>query len=175
MPHDILNHILEVTHARPCGLDRWMGHCIGHGSQRHRDLSIRKTLRLILVHCFGACDFSTICRSLGIVPAQLFLDSPLPRGARPLPKPTRPDHRKTAHPLGVHAQALKERALVALDAASGLDCSSWSSDDWDMAWDAVGRAFDDLTHVENLFATADRLHERAYAEEQPERNTKENR
>lgn len=171
---EVLPHILEVTDARPCGPDRWMGHGICHGSKRSRDLSIRNTGSLILLHDFTGCPLSAICSALGIRVADLFLNTSHSHVSHSTPKRSRPDRLKTAFVFEFHAMALKERAEATWNAASGLDCRMWVDRDFDAAVDAVGRAFDNLAHAENLFGVVEQLRERAFAEKQLQRNKKEN-
>ncbi|MGE3979573.1 MAG: hypothetical protein AB7F94_18610, partial [Nitrospira sp.] len=64
MPLETLNYILDATRAKPCGCDRWMGHCVSHGSRKHRDLSIRRTDDRILLYDFAGCSLHEICGAL---------------------------------------------------------------------------------------------------------------
>lgn len=161
---DVLDHIIHATRAKPCGCDRWLGHCISHGSRNHPDLSIRKTNRRILVFCFAACPFASICDSLGIVPAQLFLDSPLPRGSQPLPQPSRPDRHKMAGALEIHGVLLEEEAQTVLNAVPSSDCRDWTDHDFDAAWLLVAWVFERRERAQLLYGAADWLRERAFQE-----------
>lgn len=165
MLRDVLAHILDVTDARPRGADRWMGHGLCHGSKRNRDLSIRLTSDRILLHDFTGCELSSICHALGIRLRDLFFDAPVPRASRATPKPPRVDRRQIAYRLELQGLLLGARADAVFWAAGGLDTSRWSDTDFDVAMDAVGRAYDDLRHAVVLFDVADSQRERAYAEE----------
>ena len=157
-------------------------HCGGRDRFRCDDLAGRGTFFCnqcgagdgfaLVMRVFG-CDFPEALRrvadTLGARSSSTHLLALSP------PRPPRMDLRQMALELELHAIALQERAEKTLQMASGLDCISWSSDDWDMAWDAVGRAFDDREHAERLFDVADRLREQAFAERLAEQERKETR
>lgn len=154
----------KLQKVRPRGSGRWFSICPAH-EEKTGSLSIREGSHgRILLHDFGGCSVEKVLNALGLRLRDLFADIPLFRVSPPMPKPPRFDRRRIALDFELHAISLQKRAEKTFHAASGLDCTSWSGDDFDRAMDAVGRAFDDLRHAEILLAVADSQREKAYWE-----------
>jgi hypothetical protein len=149
-------------------------HGKGRGD-RNRSLQTRRGRRAWLMKCWAGCDLAAICMAMGLKVSELFDDAPLPHLPRRIQKPPRLDRRRIALDLELHGLLLQERSEKTLQAASGLDCTSWSGDDFDRAVDAVSWAYHAQEWTQVLFAVADQLRERAFAEEQAEKKKKEQR
>ncbi|NGZ11160.1 MAG: hypothetical protein CV088_17570 [Nitrospira sp. LK70] len=152
---------LEGVRSR--GPGRWSSICPSH-DDRSPSLSVRDGERGVLVRCWAGCTVQDICAALNLRLSDLFHNAPFPRGFRPIPKTPRVDRRLIALRLELHGVLLQDRANAVLQAAGGLDTSQWSNSDLEKAMDVVGRAFDELSHAETLFAVADSQRERAYEE-----------
>lgn len=126
----VLDSIITATGALSRGSDRWSAHCPAHGSQRHRDLSIRKTDDRILLHCFAGCGLEEIVTALGITTSQLFLDS---RAGNPRQRQAAALERQAERARREQHQRKAGRRIDALKAAEsfvqsrqGIDISQWS-------------------------------------------------
>ncbi|TKB68557.1 MAG: hypothetical protein E8D52_05990 [Nitrospira sp.] len=160
----VLSHILEATKACLYGPDRWMGHCLSHGSRKHRDLSIRRTDDRILLYDFAGCSLPEICSALGIHQRDLFLDASFPRSSRPILKLKRPDRVASAFLFELGALDRRLRADRILEAAQKLDAATMSHAQLDRALGYVAQAYADIERAEMLEHVADTLRERDYAE-----------
>jgi hypothetical protein len=129
----------------------WIARCPAH-ADRSPSLSVSEGERGILVKCWAGCSAEEICASLALTLQDLFFDSAKdPRARRrPGPKPRRLDWRKTAAAFMGHADALYLRASNVLEAAKGLDCSTWTDADIETAMNAVASAYQDLERAELL-------------------------
>lgn len=165
MPSEVLSHIFDVTYARPCGLDQWMGHGICHDSKRHRDLSIRDTGSRILLYDFTGWPLSSVCAALGIRVTDLFHNASPHSFSHSTPKWNHSDRLKTAFRLDLHGVTLMDRANTVLQAVSTLDTSQWSDADLDTNLNDVAQAYSDQERARLLFAMADNLRLRAYQRE----------
>jgi hypothetical protein len=127
-----LVHILAATEARPTGPEKWLGHCLTHGSKRHRDFSIKRAGARILVHCFAGCLTPAICASLGIEVKDLFTDAiesdPAQRRAaaqrRECERLARERH---ALQQGMLIDALRE-ADTFVQSRRGINISAWTDE-----------------------------------------------
>jgi hypothetical protein len=160
----VLSHILEVTNARPRGQGRWMGHGICHGSKRNRDLSIRTTNNLILLHDFAGCSLIAVCAALGIHQRDLFFNSPAFRGSRPILKPKCPDRFTSSFQFELGALDRRLRANRILEAAKKLDAVTLSDAQLDRALSFVAQAYADMERAEMFEQVADSLRMREYRE-----------
>lgn len=127
-----LAHILAATEARPTGSEKWLGHCLAHGSKRHRDLSVRVTDTKILVHCFAGCLVPAICDSLGLQQKDLFFDAldtdPRRRRAAAQQRDRqRKQREQQAEQQGMLIDMLRE-ADYFVRSRQGLNVSAWSHD-----------------------------------------------
>ncbi|MGE3152146.1 MAG: hypothetical protein AB7G48_10780 [Nitrospiraceae bacterium] len=127
-------------------------------------MSVAQGERGLLLRCFAGCELSAICAALNIRVSDLFHDAALPRGSRPPNQPTtaRFDPVRTAFEFEQTALDLRQRAEAVLRAASGLDTSTWTDEDFDCAMDAVAQARRDLERATILEDVADTLRFRDY-------------
>lgn len=161
---NVLDHIIAVTDARPCGLDRWMGHCPCHGSKKNRDFSIRRTDERTLLHCFAGCSFAEVCATLRIEQQAFFFDAPVPRGQRPPPKPARVDRVALAFQFDLAALDRRLRAGRILGTATGLDAARLNENELDRSLQAVSVAYQSIERAELFEGVADTLRLRAFRE-----------
>lgn len=164
MAIDLPTLLLDPIERRGVTLSRCPvpSHGKGYGD-RNRSLQTRRGSRAWLVKCWAGCDLAEICQAMGLRISDLFEDTPLPRGSRPIPKPPRrPDRQQIAFQFELRGIVLQERAERTLAAAGGLDTSEWSDADFDMAMATVTRAYENLAHAHRLFDIADGLRERAF-------------
>lgn len=165
MPIDLPPLLIDPIERRGVTFSRCPVPSHGKGrGDRNRSLQSRQGSRAWLMKCWAGCDLAAICTAMGLSVSDLFDDARLPRGSLPIPKPARVDRRGIAFQLELHGVLLQTRAEAVLQAASGLYTSHWSDTDFDRAMEAVGRVFDDLRHVETLFAVADSQREKAFKE-----------
>lgn len=147
-----IEDVLSQLHGvRPSGADKWTALCPAH-PDKNPSLSIKRDGDRILLHCFAGCSFVDICAACRLV----FGNS------KDLDRPTaRRGHlRGTLHlntysqsmrrRLSQHALALSLRADSILSCARGLDCSDWTSRDFDTALTAVTQAYTDLQRSDLL-------------------------
>ena len=125
-----LEQILTMTEATPTGPDRWMGHCLAHGSKRHRELSIKLTSERILLYCFAGCLKPAICRSLDLELKDLFTDALDPDPRRRREAAQQRDHQRQqreqqTNQKGALIDALRE-ADYFVRSRRGLDISGWN-------------------------------------------------
>jgi len=118
----MLDRVLSATNAKQTAPDQWLGHCPAHGSQRHRDFSIKCTPERILLYCFASCSSEAVCHSLGLSLADLFLE---PRQATyvpySMPRLKRMDRTKLAFQFELGALDRRRRADRVLACLQGLD------------------------------------------------------
>jgi len=164
MPLDVLNHIIDATRAKRCGADRWLGHCLSHGSRKNRDLSIRRTDDRILLYDFAGCSLHEICAALGLHQRDLFLDASFPRSSRPILEPKRPDRVVLAFQFDVHALDLRLRAERIREAGEKLNASTMTDDELEQALTYVAQAYADIERAGLFEYVADTLRERDYIE-----------
>ncbi|MEQ1679272.1 MAG: hypothetical protein ABL950_01500 [Nitrospira sp.] len=166
MPPDLHSLLIDPVECRGVTLSRCPVPSHGKGQgDRNRSLQTRRGHRAWLLKCWAGCDLAEVCQAMGLSVSDLFDDARHSRGPRSIPKPPcRPDRRHIAFQLDLHGIALQERAERTLVAAGGLETSHWSDEDFDRALKVLGRAFDDLRHVETLFAVADSQREKAFRE-----------
>ena len=142
---NILAHILAGTDAKPTGPDKWTGHCLAHGSKRHRDLSIRLAGTKILLHCFAGCLKPAICLSLGLELKDLFTDALDPDPRRSRESAQQRDHQRQEREHHAHQQGTLIDALRAGDyfvrSRQGLDISGWSDEKLHNELDALSDAY----------------------------------
>jgi hypothetical protein len=147
----ILDHIVASTDARATGRDKYLGHCLSHGSKRNRDLSIKLSHDRIFVHCFAGCEPADVCLSMGIHLRDLFL------GSKKDPAVIRREHKKrekkktamerARHDEGARLDTLREaESLVAR--ARNIDISAWTDSELAKAIDQVADAYDVLATEE---------------------------
>jgi len=113
-----------------------------------------------LVYCWSGCALADICRAIHLAPADLFYDSPTPRGTRPLPKPIRKDPRETAFRFELAAFDLRKRAEKIFDAAKQITISSLDDNDLDRALSHVAQGYRDLDRADLFEGVADDLRDK---------------
>ena len=141
----IVGHIVAATDAKPTGPDKWMGHCLAHGSKRHRDLSIRLDGAKILLHCFAGCLKPVICLSLGLELKDLFTDTLDSDPARRRKAAQERDRQcqireRQAHQEGTIIDALKA-ADDFVSSRRALEISGWSDEKLNNELDALADAY----------------------------------
>lgn len=155
---DTLEHIIGVTSAKQTAPDKWLGHCPAHGSQRHRDFSIKCTPERILFHCFASCSSEAVCQSLGLAMTDLFLE---PRQASPVPspmvRPKRIDRAKLAFQFELAALDRRVRAENIFKHLPSLDHSTLPNSDLDRLMTIMASAYEDREQAERLETMADIL------------------
>ena len=154
---EVLAHIVEVTDARPRGEGRWMGHCVAHGSQKHRDLSIRDTGDRILLHDFAGCPLDNILAALGLRISDLFDDAPLPHASHRVPKPKKPTRLQLAFQAELTALDHRVKADWIFRAAAKLDAVLLTDNDRNRALDALAVAYRATEEAERFELRADAL------------------
>lgn len=129
----------------------WMARCAAH-SDRSPSLSIMEGEDgRIVLHCFAGCTIEEICSALRITVTDLFADSisrPSLRRCRHAPQYKAQDWRAFAESLQLEADALWLRGTRVREAAKGLDISTWSEEELEVAWEAVTSAQTDLVLAE---------------------------
>lgn len=140
-----LEHILTTTEAKLTSQGKYLGHCLAHGSKRHRDLSVRVTDTKILLHCFAGCLTPAICRSLGIELKDLFTDALDPDPQRR--KAAAQQRERERHVCECHAEqqgalidVLRE-ADTFVQSRRGIDISTWSHDRLNDELNSLGDAY----------------------------------
>lgn len=126
----------------------WVARCPAH-PDRSPSLSLRIGERAILVKCFAGCQVADICHAIGMDTRALFFNSSRPPQRTPVPMKTAacPRWRTTATVLEQHALALFLRSEAVLEAARGLDTSTWTDGDRARAMGAVDQAYRDAERV----------------------------
>ncbi len=161
----MLDRIISATTAKQTRPDQWLGHCPAHGSQRTRDLSITLKDHKILLHCFAGCETDTVCHSLGLTLADLFLE---PRQASTFTTPTIPpkwmSRTKLAFQFELAALDRRLRADRILKAAASFSTEGMQNEVRDRLMKVVTRAYDGLDRAEFLETVADHLHVKAFQE-----------
>jgi hypothetical protein len=124
-----LDHILASIDAKQTGTDKFLGHCPGHGSRRHRDLSIRITSDRILLHCFAGCELPRILLALDLTIKDLFCNSSVDPSEARTHRARRDRERqrqaRIATANGLTIDALRE-ADYFIRSRQGLTISKWS-------------------------------------------------
>lgn len=134
----------------------WRARCPAH-EDRTPSLSIHEGVRGVLLRCFANCTLQEICTGIHLVPADLFYDAAVPRGARPIPKPIPKDPRSKAFEFELAALDLRLRSDKIFEAAKRIDVSSLSDDDLDRALGHVAQGYHDLERAELFEGVADDL------------------
>jgi hypothetical protein len=121
----------------------------------------------ILLHCFAGCTVDEICNALDLTVADLFPRRVGDNFNRVRVPPGKPylGWESTAWRLKFHALLLWLRADAVLQAAKGLDTSSWSEAENDVAMRAVHKAARDIARADILEEVACRLRARGLAKE----------
>ena len=135
------------------GTRGWIARCPAH-LDRTPSLSIAEGEKGVLLKCFAGCAVEDIAESIGLSVSSLFYrhgrrrrrtqDAPVQRRVH--------DWRREAAALQDAAMALRLRAEIVLAAASGLETSRWTDDDWDAATAAVASAYQDMERAAALEA-----------------------
>lgn len=158
----LLDRLSILTNAKQRNPDQWLGHCPAHGSQRTRDLSITLTDHRILLHCFAGCETDTVCLTLGLTLADLFLE---PRQAshipRPMVRPKRIDRAKLAFQFELAALDRQLRAETIFKHLPSLDHSTLPDSDLNRLMTIVASAYEDREQAERLETMADTLRSRS--------------
>ena len=145
----------------------WMGECPGH-DDRNPSLSIREGERGVLLKCFASCSIQDITTAMGITVRDLFYDEQskgMVRGKTP-PKPWRFNWRRTAAEFQFHAEGLWLPAQSVLDAARGVNAMEWRDEEFDVAMNAVSRAYANMDRADHLEAVACQLRLQGLKKEQ---------
>ena len=162
------NEILARLDAvRSRGANKSSARCPAH-ADRSPSLSLRVAEDgRILVHCFAGCTVHEICRALGLSVGELFPDPPKKgrKGASPRPRPWRFKWQRTAFEFQFYADGLWLRGQRMLGAAKGMDTSGWIDEDFDVAMEAVCRAYDNLDRADLLEDVAFRVRVRGLTKE----------
>jgi hypothetical protein len=146
---DLLSRLDGV---RRCG-QGWLARCPAH-DDRDPSLSIREGDKGVLLKCWAGCSYSEIMAAIGETPDKGFYDAGLdprerPRAvARPRLRPF--DWRRFAGELQDEALDHWLRGTAVLEAARGLDSSTWTAGETDDALEAVTCAHADLARAECL-------------------------
>ena len=154
-----INEILARLDAvRSRGTNRWQARCPAH-EDRNPSLAIAEGERGLLVKCWAGCTVHEICRALGLSVGELFPDQPKKgrKGARPRPRPWRFKWQRTAFEFQFYADGLWLRGQRMPGAAKGMDTSGWIDEDFDVAMEAMCRAYDDLDRADLLEDVAFRV------------------
>jgi|CXWL01.1.fsa_nt_gi hypothetical protein len=163
--HDTLERIISATNAKQTDPDQWLGHCPAHGSQRTRDLSITLKGHKILLHCFAECKTDTVCHSLGLTLADLFLEplraSHIPR---PMVRPKRIDRVKLAFRFELAALDRRLRVERILKAVTGFRGDRMQEEERDRLMKVVIGAYEDSERAKFLEIVADNLRVKVFQE-----------
>ena len=137
------------------GTRGWIARCPAH-LDRTPSLSIAEGEKGVLLKCFAGCAVEDIAESIGLSVSSLFYrhgrrqqrtrDAPAQRRVH--------DWRRETATLENAAMALRVRAEIVLAAASGLETSRWTDDDWEAATAAVASAYQDMERAAALEADA---------------------
>jgi hypothetical protein len=158
-PQSVMDDVLSRLDAvRQMG-SGWRARCPAH-EDRTPSLSIHEGIRGALLRCFAGCTLTDICTALHMVPADLFYDAPVPRGARPAPKPIPKDPRSTAFEFELAALDLRLRSERIFEAAKHIDVASLDDADLDRALSHVAQGYHDLDRADLLEGVADNLRDR---------------
>jgi hypothetical protein len=95
-----------------------------------------------------------------MIPADLFYDAHVPRGARPIPKPIPKDPRSTAFQFELTALDLRLRSDRIFDATKHIEVSSLDDADLDRALSHVAQGYRDLDRADLFEGVADDLRDR---------------
>jgi hypothetical protein len=139
-----LDHIVASTDARATGQDKFMGHCLSHGSKRNRDLSIKLADDRIVVHCFAGCEPADVCQSMGLHLRDLFLGSKKDpaeiRREQTQRERTRAQQEAARKYEGLKVDARRE-ADALIQSRTGLDIASWAPSRLDDELAALATAY----------------------------------
>jgi hypothetical protein len=152
------------------GTRGWIARCPAH-LDRTPSLSVAEGEKGVLLKCFAGCTVEEIAGSIGVSVSSLFYRRGR-RRERTRNAPARRqfnDWRREAATLEDAAMAVRLRAEAVLTAASGIDTSRWTDDDWDAATAAVASAYQDIERAEALEADAFKTRQVNHAREK-ERN-----
>ncbi len=145
----------------------WSARCAAH-ADREPSLSIREAEDgRILLYCFAGCSVSAICGALDLSVADLFpADSRHPRKSNKTgQKPWWFAWERTATDFRFHADGLWLRSKSVLEAAQKLDVKEWTDEDFDVAVNAVAKAYADLEWSDVLEGVAFKLRVRGLNKE----------
>ncbi len=162
---------VEAVHRSGQG---WSARCPAH-ADREPSLSIREAEDgRILAHCFAGCSVEAICAALDLTLAELFpATSKTPRTLRRAqPKPWRFDWERASADFRFHADGLWLRSKSVLEAAQKLDVKEWTDEDFDIAINAVARAYADLEWADVLEGVAFTLRVRGLSKERQQREAR---
>ena len=137
--------------------------CLAH-DDRTPSLQVTQGERAILLKCWAGCSLAEICASLGIRPADLFFDAPLPRGHRPTRKPTRIDRIALAFKYELAALDLRLRSETIIQAGNGLDLAPLTDDELDQALNYMDKAHSDRERAKLFEDVADHLRSKEFTE-----------
>jgi hypothetical protein len=148
---DILARLEKVRK----GTRGWIARCPAH-PDRTPSLSVAEGEKGVLLKCFAGCSVEDIAESIGVPVSSLFYGRRR-RRQRTRDHPAKHqvnDWRREAATLENAAMALRLRGETVLDAATGIDASRWTDEDWDAATAAVASAYHDLEQAAALEADA---------------------
>ncbi len=156
--------VSRLQGVHPRGTGRWSARCPAH-EDRSPSLSIKEGADgRILLHDFGGCTPREIVAALGLTLADLFNDSPLPKGQRPAPQPPKLDRVTFAWRYDLAGFDLRLRAERIIEAGTSLPIAAMTDDHLDTALRHVSRAYADRERAELFEHVADTLRERDFNE-----------
>src|SRR5215472_2959966 len=134
----------------------WIARCPAH-EDHSPSLSVKAGDRGLLVKCWAGCTLEEVTEALGIRVADLFFETPTPRGRWTTPTPPKLDRVSLAFRFELAALDRRLRADRILKAATGFDIDEMGDKDFDRLMNVIGRAYDDQEHAEFLETVADDL------------------
>jgi len=144
----------------------WTARCPAH-EDRHPSLAICEGERGLLVKCWAGCDLGGICEALGVRVSDLFSDSQ--RRSSPhvvvSPKPVRVDWRGYSHQILWYSEELFLRGEKILSTAQGIDPSTLTEEELEIALNAIYQAHLDLEESSRLEDLAANLRDFGIQEE----------
>ena len=159
---EVLNRLERVRQSG----NRYVARCPAH-DDHSPSLSIGEGEHGLLVKCWAGCSLKAITMALGIEVRDLFYKAPptLRAQKRRQDRPWRFDWRRTAFEFQFYADGLWLRAQSVLEAAKGLKTDEWTDEDFDIAINAVARAYADLEWADVLEGVAFKLRVRGLNKE----------
>ncbi|MEO7861378.1 MAG: hypothetical protein ABIU05_13230 [Nitrospirales bacterium] len=151
---------LEGVRSRSTG--EWLARCPAH-QDKNPSLSLSEGERGLLVKCWSGCTLAEITVALGLRVADLFYDSPTPRGTRPAPRTARVNLRSLAFRFELAALDRRMRAERVLRAVKIFLIDTVPDHDLDRLVDAVARRYADIERAELYEGVADGLRIKAFA------------
>ncbi len=135
--------LIRLDGVRQTSPARWRARCPAH-DDRNPSLSVREGVRGILLKCWSGCTFSQIAAALGIEPQSLFHDAinRNPHIRREIVRTREADAilRDIRRQAEWELVGLRQEAEVLIEAARGIDVSTWPDEKLDAALDVLADA-----------------------------------